>query len=188
HRVDHPRPRGGAPQGFADAALRGARLLRILVHAGARDAAGACRQEPGIRHRHRADEALQGQRHRRGPREPLLALQSGPRHLRGRRRRLRPPRRRRLHSAERAQAPDAWRARAQDKKEVTARKLLGFLIAVLGIAIGAFLSGSTAVILVGYWDAKETGGWDGRMTLLATAAIGALIGYGIYRLGRFIAR
>ncbi len=71
---------------------------------------------------------------------------------------------------------------------MTARKLLGFLIAVLGIAIGAFLSGSTAVILVGYWDAKETGGWDGRMTLLATAAIGALIGYGIYRLGRFIAR
>jgi hypothetical protein len=71
---------------------------------------------------------------------------------------------------------------------VTAKKLIGLLIATLGIAIGAFLSGVTAVILVGYWDAKETGGWEGRMNLLVTAAVGALIGYAIYRLGRRIAR
>jgi membrane protein DedA with SNARE-associated domain len=71
---------------------------------------------------------------------------------------------------------------------VTARKLLGFLVAILGIAIGAFLSGTTAIILAGYWDAKETGGWDGRINLLAAAVLGALLGYGIYRLGRRIAR
>ena len=38
---DHARPRRGASQGRADAALRGADLQRLLVRAGARDAAGA---------------------------------------------------------------------------------------------------------------------------------------------------
>lgn len=71
---------------------------------------------------------------------------------------------------------------------MTTRKLLGFLIAILGIAIGAFLSGTTAVILAAYWDAKETGRWEGRINLLVTAAFSALLGYGIYRLGRRIAR
>ena len=71
---------------------------------------------------------------------------------------------------------------------MTARKLIGFLVAILGIAIGAFLSGTNAVILMGYWDAKETGGWEGRSVLLVSAALGALTGYAIYRLGRRIAR
>lgn len=71
---------------------------------------------------------------------------------------------------------------------MTARKLIGLLIAIIGIVIGAFLTGATAVILAGYWDAKETGGWEGRINLLVTAALGALLGYGIYRLGRRIAR
>ena len=54
HRVDHARPRRRASQGRADAEIRRADLQRLLVLARARDAAGADRQEPGIRHRPRA--------------------------------------------------------------------------------------------------------------------------------------
>ena len=64
-RIDHARPRRDAPQGRADAALRGADLLRLLVLARARDAAGGDRQEPGARRGRGAPEALQGQRDRR---------------------------------------------------------------------------------------------------------------------------
>lgn len=71
---------------------------------------------------------------------------------------------------------------------MTAKKIIGLLVATIGILIGAFLSGSTAVILAGYWNAKETGSWEGRSVLLLSAALGALIGYAIYRLGRRIAR
>ena len=60
HRVDHARPRRGASQGRADAALRGDDLQRLLVRARARAAAGADRQEPGIRHRRGPAEGLQG--------------------------------------------------------------------------------------------------------------------------------
>ena len=70
HRVDHARPRRGAPQGRPDAALRRADLQRLLVHAGARDAAGADRQEPGARRGRGAAQALQGQRADGRPREP----------------------------------------------------------------------------------------------------------------------
>ena len=62
HRIDHARPRRRASQGRADAEIRRAGLLRLLVRAGARNAAGGDRQEPGIRHRPRAAQALQGQR------------------------------------------------------------------------------------------------------------------------------
>ncbi len=51
---DHPRPRGDAPQGRADAALRRAGLQRLLVLARARDAAGGDRPQPGARRRHGA--------------------------------------------------------------------------------------------------------------------------------------
>ena len=47
-------------------------------------------------------EALQGQRHRHRPLEPEIALRQQDRHLRGRRRRLRPEGRRGLHQAQRA--------------------------------------------------------------------------------------
>ena len=49
HRIDHARPRRRPSQGRADAEIRRARLLRLLVRARARDAAGGDRQEPGIR-------------------------------------------------------------------------------------------------------------------------------------------
>jgi hypothetical protein len=70
----------------------------------------------------------------------------------------------------------------------TFRKLIGISIAFCGILLGAMLTGSMLVILLAYWSATETGGTEGRVNLLASAAIGALIGYGIYRLGRRIAR
>ena len=62
HRIDHARSRRGASQGRADAEICRADLQRLLVLARARDAAGADRQEPGVRHRHGAAQALQGQR------------------------------------------------------------------------------------------------------------------------------
>ena len=62
HRIDHARPRRRASQGRADAEIRRAGLLRLLVRAGARNAAGGDRQEPGIRQRPGAAQALQGQR------------------------------------------------------------------------------------------------------------------------------
>ncbi len=49
HRIDHARSRGRASQGRADAQVCRADLLRLLVLARARDAAGADRQEPGER-------------------------------------------------------------------------------------------------------------------------------------------
>ena len=88
HRGDREpdaRPRRRASEGRADAALRRADLQRLLVRAGARDAASADRQEPGIRHGSRAPQALQGQRDAGRPRKPLFALRSGSRDLRGRR-------------------------------------------------------------------------------------------------------
>ncbi len=67
HRVDHARPRRGAFEGRADAALCRADLQRLLVLARARDAAGPDRQVAGVRHRQGAVEALQGFRRRRRP-------------------------------------------------------------------------------------------------------------------------
>src|SRR5262245_2981803 len=101
-RVSHPRPRGDASQGFTDAVLRRARLLRLLVLAGARDAAGAGRQEPGACRGQSQAQALQRQRHRRWALVAEIALLGQDRDLRGRRRRLRPKGRSRLHQTERA--------------------------------------------------------------------------------------
>jgi hypothetical protein len=70
---------------------------------------------------------------------------------------------------------------------MTARKFLGFLIAISGIALGAFLTGVTAILVTGYWTGEHPGTGN-RPVLIAAAAIGALIGYGLYRLGRRIGR
>jgi len=72
----------GTSQGRVDAEICGAGLLRVLVLAGAGDAAGLDRQEPGVRQRYRADEALQGQRDDRRARVAVFALSAGLRHVR----------------------------------------------------------------------------------------------------------
>lgn len=71
---------------------------------------------------------------------------------------------------------------------MTLRKLLGFLIATAGIVLGAFLTGVTAILVAGYGGTAETGYIENRTALLLIAAIGAVVSYGIYRLGRHIAR
>ena len=88
----HARPRGGAPEGRADAALRGAGLQRLLVRAGAADAPGAGGREPAERDRRGAAQALQGQHDRHRPPLAALALLDEARDLRGGRGRLRPDR------------------------------------------------------------------------------------------------
>ena len=73
------------------------------------------RQEPGAGQRHGAPQALQGQRHRRGPEIAAVPLLPGARHLRGGFG-LRPARRPGLHQAERlASAP------AEPAKRLTRR-------------------------------------------------------------------
>ncbi len=111
---DHARPRRDAPEGRADAALRGADLLRVLVLARARDAAGGDRQEPGARRGRGPPQALQGQRDRDRPRERQEPLFLDARHLRGRQRRLRPEGRGGLHQAQRAAPAHARHARPEE--------------------------------------------------------------------------
>ncbi len=118
---DHARPGCRPPQGRADAEIRRAHLQRLLVLPRARDAPGPDRPQPGARHRHRPRQALQGLRRRRRPLLPAVALLREPRHLRGRRRRLRPEGRRRLHQDQRAAPPPARDARPPDA--VTSRMI-----------------------------------------------------------------
>jgi energy-converting hydrogenase Eha subunit B len=68
-----------------------------------------------------------------------------------------------------------------------ARKIIGILVCLLGILIGAVLSGTFIVIMIAYWGAPENPGSEGNIVLGLSAALGALIGYGIFKLGRKIA-
>jgi chromate transport protein ChrA len=70
---------------------------------------------------------------------------------------------------------------------MTVRKIIGLLIALLGVVIGAILSGSMLILLFAYYGAPENPGSEGNIVLGISALFGALIGYGIYRLGRKIA-
>jgi chromate transport protein ChrA len=70
---------------------------------------------------------------------------------------------------------------------MTVRKIIGILVALIGILIGALLSGTMLLILLAYWGAPENPGSEGNIVLGLSAALGALIGYGIYKLGRKIA-
>src|SRR3546814_20842068 len=76
HREHHPRSRRGASQGRADAEICRAHLQRLLVRAGARDAAGGDRPQPGKGQRHGAFEALQGQRPCRRDRKSVVSGKS----------------------------------------------------------------------------------------------------------------
>ncbi len=70
---------------------------------------------------------------------------------------------------------------------MTVRKIVGLLIALVGVVIGAILSGSMLLLLFAYYGAPENPGSEGNIVLGISALFGALIGYGIYRLGRKIA-
>ncbi len=67
-------PRGGASQRLVHAEICRADLLWLLVCAGARNAAGDDRQEPGKCRRNGASQALQGQCDRGGPQVAEVAL------------------------------------------------------------------------------------------------------------------
>ena len=116
-RVADARPRGDASQGLADAALCRAGLLRLLVLARARDAASFGRQEPGACRGRGHAQAVQGQCHRHRQVEPEIALLRQDRHVRGRRRRLRPEGCGRLHQAQRASPAAARQAAGSARAE-----------------------------------------------------------------------
>ena len=120
-RVADARPRGHAPPRQPRPALRRDGLLRLLVRARARDAAGRDRRVAAARHRHGAAEALQGQRHSRRPEgAPRLALRSEARELRGGRR-LPQADADRLHPPDRAPAPHPRAGRAAAKAKARER-------------------------------------------------------------------
>jgi argininosuccinate synthase len=99
-RADHARPRGRPPQGRAHAQVRRAHLQRLLVRSGARDAPGRDRPQPGQGLGHRPAQALQGHGLGRRPQVAEQPVFRAPRHVRGRRRRLRSEGRRGLHPAQ----------------------------------------------------------------------------------------
>lgn len=70
---------------------------------------------------------------------------------------------------------------------MTVRKIIGLLVCLIGILVGAVLSGMFIVIMLAYWGAPENKGAEGNIVLGISALIGALIGFGIYKLGRKIA-
>ncbi len=71
---------------------------------------------------------------------------------------------------------------------MTPRKIIGLIVCLIGILTGALLSGVVLIILFAYWGAPENPGAEGNIVLGISAAIGALIGVGIYKLGRKIAK
>lgn len=71
---------------------------------------------------------------------------------------------------------------------MTARRIIGFLIAVFGILLGVALSIPGIILTGAYWNAQETGGWEGRAVLILMIVLGFAIGFGIFKLGRRIAK
>ncbi len=71
---------------------------------------------------------------------------------------------------------------------MTVRKIIGILVCLIGILIGAALSVMFIGIMIAYWGAPENQGYEGNIVLGISALFGALIGFGIYKLGRKIAR
>jgi succinate dehydrogenase/fumarate reductase cytochrome b subunit len=68
-----------------------------------------------------------------------------------------------------------------------ARKIIGILVCLIGILIGAVLTTLCIGIALAFWGAPENPGQQGNMVWGIAALIGALIGFGIYKLGRWIA-
>lgn len=70
---------------------------------------------------------------------------------------------------------------------MTARKIIGLLVCLIGVLVGAALSGTMLMLFFAYYGAPENPDSQGNVVLGLGAAIGVLIGFGIYRLGRRIA-
>ena len=70
---------------------------------------------------------------------------------------------------------------------MTARKLIGLAVCLVGILVGAALSATMMVLFCAYYGAPENPGSEGNIVLGLGAAIGVLIAFGIYKLGRRIA-
>jgi chromate transport protein ChrA len=70
---------------------------------------------------------------------------------------------------------------------MTARKIIGLLVCLIGILTGAALSGIMLTLFLAYYGAPENPGSEGNIVLGLGAAVGVLIGFGIYKLGRKIA-
>jgi hypothetical protein len=67
------------------------------------------------------------------------------------------------------------------------RKIIGLLVALVGILIGAALSVVSIIFMLAYWGAPENPGYEGTAVWIVAALIGVGIGYGMYKLGRKIA-
>jgi hypothetical protein len=65
------------------------------------------------------------------------------------------------------------------------RKIIGFAIAAGGILFALSVGGFSAIVMLGYWAHENT---EGHLNLAGMVAFSLLVGYGIYRLGRRIAR
>ena len=68
-----------------------------------------------------------------------------------------------------------------------ARKIIGLLVCLIGILFGAALSGTMLLLFFAYYGAPENPGSEGNVVLGLGAALGVLLGYGIYKLGLKIA-
>lgn len=68
------------------------------------------------------------------------------------------------------------------------RKLIGLAVCLIGIVVGAVLSATMMVLFFAYYAAPENPGSKGNIVLGLGAAIGVLIGFGIYKFGRRIAK
>lgn len=70
---------------------------------------------------------------------------------------------------------------------MTARKIIGLVVCLIGILVGAALSATMMTLFFAYYGAPENQGSQGNIVLGLCAAAGVLIGFGIYKLGRKIA-
>lgn len=68
------------------------------------------------------------------------------------------------------------------------RRLAGFLIVLAAIAGGALCTSAGGLIVASHWDASLLSGITNRVALFGAAMIGVLTSYGLYRVGRWIAR
>lgn len=70
---------------------------------------------------------------------------------------------------------------------MTARKIIGLVVCLVGILVGAALSATMMALFFAYYGAPENPGSEGNIVLGLGAAIGVLLAFGLYKLGRKIA-